>query len=877
MARSVIAEGDTQPTHLMKRAEQESEGRVTVNVAQPLDCTREVDVSSVTCLLRAKLGKIDYKSWDNRETCNGAVVFGEEAATGWVRWYWMVDALETLAKLQHGMSSSPKERVRTMPAANMPTPTRWGRRDALAAEAKRRRGHQREEQQRGGTCREREDESYVEIDHEVRSINAQVDSLQRREDELARILQDMQRLHAAVQAEKRSLLQQRVQLESQKQPINWLPSELLSRIFYHVLWQDPASDNDSCFSVQRNTFYPDTIVLSQVCSLWRQIALSTSRLWSYIPYRTRRWCPNVLGMSLERARSSPIDLIYAVRSRDVCAKANAQEEVRTGKELLKTVIRPYSHRLRSLHVTFHEMVGMDAVVTTLSSLDFPMLEHCEFIVPPTNHRYFLSKTSALNFLHHSTPCRFDSLTSIRVQRVPLRCFSRHTLVNLRKLYLSFPAQGSLLPTDELLRFLTHSPQLEDLTLDDVWLTWAHSSTTTSSTDPHADSLLDATLPMLHRLTWRAAAAANVSSLMSSLHIPRLQSWDLTVLPASKRNINSHNFTVPLSQPQGRPPTSDPLEGIHTLSALTDLTVQCHDAEGLKGVLRKFGFPALERLELGFLDPNPGAKLVLPRADSLFRDPRLPTVTHLTLTDFALEGERAYRRAAGNGHGDGYGSEVEDEDMAMLRYMPNLVSLTLVSCASAGVLLHELARTCTGGSPAAGPDEGPGVRACPKLEEVTLMSCQDVSFGDVYRIAHLRSRKPYQGSAAANMNVDGSGSGGVPRSDIHSADPGLSNSNGKEAAIGDAPPSPDPSALLQRKIVPLRRSLRRAAQNTSNPYHGEVAAQAAVGAGPTPTMMFSMSEALNPAKLARVYIDDCPLVMKGDAAALEGMGVMVSYS
>ncbi|EIW75768.1 hypothetical protein CONPUDRAFT_158560 [Coniophora puteana RWD-64-598 SS2] len=704
--------------------------------------------------------------------------------------------------------------------------------------------------------------SRIEIDHELRTINAQVKTLQRREEELARILKDMYLLHASIQAENRSLLQQRIQLEFQKQPINWLPSELLCRIFFHVIWQDPVNDGDPQFSEQRNTIYPDAITLSHVCSRWRQVALSTSRLWAYISYRTRRWCPKALSLLLERAGTSPIDLAYSVRPRDVRAKEDAREEVLTGKQLLRAIIRPYSHRLRSLHLTFHEMAGVDAVTTTLSSLDFPMLQQLELSVPPKNRRHFRSETSTLNFLEHSTTSRFDSLTDMRVQGVPLRCFSRYTLVNLRTLELSFPAQGSSLPTEELTRFLAYASQLEDLTLDNVRHDGKHLPTAPSSTTSDADSLPNTTLPLLQRLTWHDASAAHVRTLMSSLHTPRLKSWDLTVLPEP-------NFGVALARADWlaiRPaPTSDPLEGVHTLSALTDLTVQCNDGEALERVLHAFAFPALERLELGFLDPisaaGAGAKLGLPRVESLFRDPRLATLTHLTLSDFAFKGGRGYARAMG---GHGYECEMEYEDGAMLQYMPGLVSLTLVACASAGVLLHELARTCPGGgfsNTCAAQGQGITVRACPKLEEMTLMSCQDVAFEDICRIAHLRSGQLRTGpSANVNGNVPA-----LPTFGTCLAGSWPLDSNAvAPAAVGNAPPPLNLSVQAQRKVIPLRRSM-----HTNRAPMG--------GFSTTSMMIPSMAMAPHPAKLERVYIDDCPLVTRRDVEALEDMGVIVSYS
>ncbi|EIW75769.1 hypothetical protein CONPUDRAFT_169051 [Coniophora puteana RWD-64-598 SS2] len=715
-------------------------------------------------------------------------------------------------------------------------------------------------------------QSHIEIDHGLRTINAQVESLQQREDELARAL-------AEVQAKKRSLLQQRVQLEIQKQPINWLPSELLCRVFYHVIWQEPMNDKDPRFSAQRRTFYPDAITLSHVCGSWRQVVLSTSRLWAYISYRTRRWSPKALGHSLERAGTSPVDLVYSVRACDVRTKRDAHEEVRTGKRLIRAIIRRYSHRLRSLHLTFHEMAGMDAIVTALSRLYFPMLEQLELNAPPTKHQHLSSETSTLNFLRQSPTSWFNSLTSMHVQRVPLRCFSRHVVTNLRALKLSFYSKESLLPADELFQFLAYAPRIEDLTLDNVWFDWKQ-STATSSSNIEADNLPSATLPRLHRFTWHGASAVHVGRLMSSLHMPRLQFWDLIVLGT----FDSHDCLAALARHawQGSlpmPPSNPPPKGVHTLSALSDLTVQCHDADELGEILCMFTCPALERLELGFLDPDMAVragttKLDLPRAGSLFRDPRLPALTHLVLSDFVLGGGRG---CGGTMRGSKREREMEVEDVAMLRYMPGLVSLTLVVCAGAGVLLRELARTCPSGRLSGNSvawDQGVGARVCPKLEEITLMSCRDVAFTDIVHVVHLRSgQQRTTPLVALDVNTNGD-TRAPPASGACLSDSGPPNPNTvASAAACDAPPPPDPPTLVQRKIVPLRRRLKQTAQDPSaQSSHAPTG-----GLWTMPMTMFSMGEALRPAKLVCVYIDDCPLVTRRDADALEGMGVMVSYS
>ena len=68
------------------------------------------------------------------------------------------------------------------------------------------------------------------IDKEIELLTAQLSVLQRREDDFARILEDMARLQSSIRAEREALVSKITDLESQKQPINWLPTELLIEI-----------------------------------------------------------------------------------------------------------------------------------------------------------------------------------------------------------------------------------------------------------------------------------------------------------------------------------------------------------------------------------------------------------------------------------------------------------------------------------------------------------------------------------------------------------------------------------------------------------------------------------------------------------------------
>ena len=118
------------------------------------------------------------------------------------------------------------------------------------------------------------------IDQEIELLTAQLNVLQRREDDFARILEDMVRLQSSVRAEREALGLKITELESQKQPVNWLPTELLIEIFL-IRAEDESADMAIGLS-----YNSAPVLISHVCHKWRELALATSRLWSFISYRT---------------------------------------------------------------------------------------------------------------------------------------------------------------------------------------------------------------------------------------------------------------------------------------------------------------------------------------------------------------------------------------------------------------------------------------------------------------------------------------------------------------------------------------------------------------------------------------------------------------
>lgn len=99
-------------------------------------------------------------------------------------------------------------------------------------------------------------------------------------------------------------------------PIYRLPPELLSEIF--ILCQDGtwSGDIDHCFfddlNFHHNNLYQNIskchrwIIITQVCSRWRQVALNTPRLWSFININTAVFARKC---SMVRVKEAPLHLV----------------------------------------------------------------------------------------------------------------------------------------------------------------------------------------------------------------------------------------------------------------------------------------------------------------------------------------------------------------------------------------------------------------------------------------------------------------------------------------------------------------------------------------------------------------------------------------
>ncbi|KAG0697202.1 hypothetical protein DFH29DRAFT_1003925 [Suillus ampliporus] len=670
--------------------------------------------------------------------------------------------------------------------------------------------------------------SSAAIDHEIEVLQAQIAVLQRREDDFIRILEDMARLRDSVKAEQVALASQVTELESQRHPINWLPSELLIQIFVS-LTEDNDSDTESAGLAAYNS---SPVIISHVCRKWRKLAFATSILWSRVSYRGRKWSASPVCAFMNRSGASLLDFTFSPPPYHVDDIEAAEDERLVSESLLLT-LSPHFSRVRSITFECTFPASMRTMVealidnlhelTSLRSLDlsFASLAPC-FAGTPL---LILDELGG-----QSLPDTSSVLTYLRLQQLPPRVIPPSLLRSVRTLELSFPPRRShrvsqyILRMSHVHRFLSFIPELQDLVLmetiplRDLVLEGSSEGQTAENRFAVVSPL---ELPKLRSLAWKFAYPRDVYTFMSFFGLPALERWEILIAnsPTKRSDVNllrGNHWDEPDSYIQ-----AEPLGGVLSMNALKELCISYQDGDSLNSSLRQFLFPALEQLEFAYAGKCPlncDHKHPLPRLDYVFRDPRLPHLTHFTLSHLDVSA----------GHGK-----------VMLGYMPGLVSLTLISCTGIDGVLEALAEAY-GLTMDAGRKEarGCGVRVCPKLERITLWGCCDFKFKSLFAAVFARAQP-----AGSSMLMKA-------QKDVPSV----------------------VSTVLGRKIRPLKKPRAAfAPEGPSSPTKSHT--QSSHGVSST---LIPIEEALRPVRIACVHVDDCPQITEDEAILLEEFGTVVVY-
>lgn len=252
---------------------------------------------------------------------------------------------------------------------------------------------------------------------------------------------------------------------------------------------------------------------------------------------------------------------------------------------------------------------------------------------------------------------------------------------------------------ELRRFLSLMPQLRKLLLSDTIPVFDIDAGPAliepgEISDRHypPGGLVD--LPRLHSLEWSYPHPEDVHRFLAYFSLPALTKLDVC-LDGLDLGRSDHESRKSLRR-------------VVQLDALQELSVHYVDDDSLKSALRRLEFQTLSKVEIANVDPRRRTGEMplpeLPRMDSIFRDPRMPYLTHLTISHFFINAE----------HG-----------RLMLGYMPALTLLSFDTCSGILQLVEALAETGAAQNGfAVNPHSAARitVKFCPRLDSISLLGC-----------------------------------------------------------------------------------------------------------------------------------------------------------
>ncbi|EMD41281.1 hypothetical protein CERSUDRAFT_89853 [Gelatoporia subvermispora B] len=629
----------------------------------------------------------------------------------------------------------------------------------------------------------------------LRGLDAKLVDIGKREEEARSLLEYILSRKLALQSE-------RAEVHRQLDPFNWLPTELLAYIFHAVL----ECENISCMdALERPWVFHQPVVLSHVCRRWRIIALSTSRLWSSVLANDM---PSTEEL-LQRSGCSPVDIFYCDRPEDDPAEATN----------IQTLVASVSPRWRRLYCLMRSPRSVLQLLSTLrSDSPFPLLENLSLQV---YGMYIDSERPALASLV-STQCHFPTLHDLSLSGISLDYFPFTPMPTLQNLRLNYPVkdafpQNILLHMSAFWSLMAHAPNLRSLVLNDaspvldisVFADLDQNKLTDQKFCSEGQVVHPIVLQQLDKLVWFGAPPKDLWFLFYIIRMPRITRLDL---------ILDHCVARWLAKYTGYYTSVDTTRSMHNIPSdlvldfdeLESLMLVYRDNEGVTVALKKMRFPTLKELEIARPSPDDLDHSLFPRHESIFREPRLPSLTHLTLRWVNLQPEEA---------------------RTMLQYMPALTHLTLEGCGSSGKLICLLSGgTCTGKH-----QNVSRKWVCPRLEELVIEDSRDVKFRCLSQV--LRERRH----------------AGEDRT--------------KNAALALDALNVDQNSPLARKIKPLRR---RALQTYPNGSPGSPLSTNILGLPSSSTVAgWGSHEISRPRKLLSLQIRECTRISEVEAMSLMG--------
>ncbi|PFH48161.1 hypothetical protein AMATHDRAFT_6054 [Amanita thiersii Skay4041] len=615
--------------------------------------------------------------------------------------------------------------------------------------------------------------------------------------------------------------------------VHSLPPELIGRIFLafaevtgESIFHDqlPFGDIDAVFIRPAD-------ILMRICHRWRAIALATPELWTFLFITKKPWDKADIKTYINRSHELPLRIYYRVLHLPLIHGTDSE------KTQLRDVFN-FLFRYRSniaflyLRTTLPHVQDIILEKFRTSAVHLPNLQSCILATESGEHARPINET---NIAQEEDVMKtvYPQLHFMRLQRTSIWTIPIQFLSTLRRLELNNtpPRHGKykFSPTmSNVYNLLSRCHLLEELIFEDIHIVWdvLPEGFTNSSTDPVVAQI---SLPHLNMLEWSSPFSKDANRFFYFFHVPALEKLDLWF---DKTDHYAHGTPWRRLDPNYSQPLVFP--------ALRELILQCYLNDQASNALKNFDFPILERLELSHMKRRtPLASLPsLLQLEAIFRDPRLPYLTHLTLSKHIIFQEHLCNCVD-----------------ATLGYLPALTSLSIHGCTAVGTMLQGLQKLVGRviRLPSGAMKSTHGVKLCPRLQALAFWGCDDLVHEDVFGVVKLRNGHVVRDDDRALATLP-----------HHGHDP---HNDGKGNESAD-------NTVVGRKIKPLRSVGRQGRNGSSQP--GATSAPTPILSTHTMSALTYTQESMQPASIVYLLIRNCPLIKYDTVKAIRDLGVDVDW-
>ncbi|KAJ3764226.1 hypothetical protein EV360DRAFT_65665 [Lentinula raphanica] len=394
-----------------------------------------------------------------------------------------------------------------------------------------------------------------------------------------------------------------------------LPAEILCEIFIYLLpeegWQGMC---------------PPQLVVTQVCSYWRNVAIAYPRLWSTINIvkPTQRHIP-MTRLWLERAAKCPL-ILY------IDQDYRKQVEFHSATDSIIELLLPHAHRWKV--ATFKLRTGVQFSLLAFSYTKFPLLESLYFDATYLGRRNQDTRWTP-DALRHVQEIIAPSSVSLRQltwkingQLVGVLSLPSTKLTHLR---------GNFTIEPRFLQLLSEMHNLQTLRLD--------ACRQNVGSQPDTSLWQPIVLPQLHTLDLRifpdlsqvflALTTTPNLKVLSTLHLSPSEGRQalLSLIRRSQCELEAFAYDC-----AGQ---SDPFEApffsklLSSMSALSELMLNVSDMEPISKILTRRKFPSLNQLILRGSFPGGLLLKMLKRRARYFPHPNGPRRLE-PLFDFSVD-------------------------------------------------------------------------------------------------------------------------------------------------------------------------------------------------------------------------------------------------